>query len=89
MRLSQGLLQTECLKIHDHMFKKKLNSVRNKAQIRFVSKNMMPRELLAELLDCYLGIWTSILAKLWNLPKREDLETWLKKYQWDEIMFNV
>lgn len=50
------------------MFKKKLISVRNKAQIRLISKNTMPLEPLAELPACYLG--TPTLTKLWNFAKK-------------------
>lgn len=42
------------------MFKKKLNSVRNKAQITFISKNMAPLELFAKFLVCYPGTSSSI-----------------------------
>lgn len=49
----------------------------------------MPLEPLAELPACYLGTSTAVEPHCGILPKRYNLETWLQKYQWDGIMFNV
>lgn len=62
------------------MFKRKLNTVKNKAQIKFINKKMAFLGLLEKFIARNSGnIYFKLNCGIRICPKRENMELWLNK----------